>query len=260
MIAKNRIPFNVRKTPKADVVPGMDPGSWTLKIPQGPKGNYRLAQLDDDNAYTRNGLPWRAPVNLSLRARTSAPDLPGTWGFGFWNDPFSLSLGFGGGKRHFPTLPNAAWFFFSSPQNYLSFRDDLAANGFIAQTFHSSGVPTPLLALGVLGFPLLLWPWLAHKLRAYFHTLIAEDSFPLNIDVTQWHSYTLGWYNDKVTFKAGDQIFDTRITPNAPMGFVLWIDNQYAAFPPSGKLSFGTLANPQPAWLEIEALTLEKIN
>ena len=36
-----------------------------------------------------------------------------------------------------PTVPQAAWFFWSSPASYLSFRDDLPANGMLAQTFRS---------------------------------------------------------------------------------------------------------------------------
>ena len=257
MPEKTNCNLKIHKTPKAEVLLGLDPSSWKLKIPQGPEGIYRLAQLDDDSVVSRDRLPWKSPVTLNLRARASATDIPGTWGFGFWNDPFSLSLGLGGGTRRFPALPNAAWFFFASPQNYLSLRDDLPANGFTAQTFHSPRLSTPLLALGVLGFPLLLLPRLARKLRSSFRYLVADDSFPLSVDVTQWHRYTLEWRIDQVIFKAGNQTFETRITPNAPLGFVLWIDNQYAAFPPSGKLSYGTLGNPQPAWLEIEEFSLE---
>jgi hypothetical protein len=37
---------------------------------------------------------------------------------------------------------------------------------------------------------------------------------------------------------------------------VIWIDNQYAALPPTGRLSFGALPNPQPAWIEISDLSL----
>jgi hypothetical protein len=88
--------------------------------------------------------------------------------------------------------------------------------------------------------------------------LIIEDSFSWKIDVTQWHSYTLTLKKEGVSFKVDDQTFETRITPKGPLGLVLWIDNQYAAFPPDGHLAYGTLENPQPAWLEIEALSLEK--
>jgi len=258
MFGKLNRHFEIHKTPNAEVHYEDDTGIWKLMIPPGQKGSYRLAQLDDNSAPSRDHFSWQSPVRLSLRARASAVDLPGTWGFGFWNDPFSFSLGLGGGTRRFPALPNAAWFFFASPQNHLSFRDDLPANGFISQTFHSPKLPTPLLALGAVGFPALFWPWLARKLRSFLGYIVLEDSFLINIDVTQWHNYTLEWQPDQVLFKAGDQSFETGILPNGPLSFVLWIDNQYASFLPNGKLSFGTLAYHQPARLEIEALKIER--
>jgi hypothetical protein len=41
---------------------------------------------------------------------------------------------------------------------------------------------------------------------------------------------------------------------------VLWIDNQYAALPPKGRLSFGTLPVPQPAWIEIADIKFSQIS
>ena len=40
-------------------------------------------------------------------------------------------------------LPNAAWFFSSSPASYLSFRDDKPGNGFLAQVFNAPSTPLP---------------------------------------------------------------------------------------------------------------------
>jgi len=248
--------FDVHKTTSAEVRHKKD-GMIKLKILPGQKGNYRLAQLDDGTTRSRNHFKWQPPLTLSLRARVSAVDIPGTWGFGFWNDPFSLSLGLGGGTRRFPASPNVTWFFFASPQNYLSLRNDLPANGFMAQTFNSPRFHNLFVALGAMGLPFLLWPLLARKFRSYLRYMVAEDSFEINIDVTQWHNYTLEWHNEFVLFKVDNQTFTTENTPNSPLCFILWIDNQYASFPSSGKLSYGTLANHQPAWLEIEALKLE---
>ena len=84
--------FEIRKTPKAQVLAGIDQGIWSLKIPPGPKGNYRLAQLDDYCTHARDRLPWKPPVTLSLRARVSVSDHPGTWGFGFWIWNFTSPL------------------------------------------------------------------------------------------------------------------------------------------------------------------------
>jgi len=250
--------FTIHHTPEVEVQNGNQEGFWHLEIPHGPQGSYRLAQLDDYTSLSRKAFLHKSTLIFSLRARVSNPDIPGTWGFGLWNDPFSLSLGLGGGMRRFPALPNAAWFFYASSQNYLSFRDDLPANGFIAQTFQSPNLPAPLMTLAAPAFPLLLWPWIARKLRLIFRRWIPEDSSALDVDVTQWQSYALKWLEDRVIFTVDDQTFETRISPKAPLGLVIWIDNQYAAFPPNGKLTYGTLANHQSAWLEIEAFSLKK--
>src|SRR5512139_912562 len=61
---------------------------WRLEIPAGSAGHYRLAQLDDYSGRPRWKFPWRAPFRLALRARASASEIPGTWGFGLWNNPF----------------------------------------------------------------------------------------------------------------------------------------------------------------------------
>ena len=259
-----------RFTPGASATP-LEAGAWRLEIPPGPQEKYCLAQLDDYANLPRKSFRWQPPLTLRLRARVSSPNIPGTWGFGLWNDPFSLSLGFGGGTRRFPALPNAAWFFFASPENYLSFRSDKPAQGFLAQSFCSPHIPALILALGGLGLPLMAWPWMARKLRSLLSQVIQEDSFSLSAetfqdsklleglkDVTQWHNYTLKWELNQTTFQVDDHIFRTPITPNGPLGLVIWIDNQYAAFPPTGRLSYGTLSNPQTEWLEIADFQLKQ--
>jgi hypothetical protein len=234
-------------------------GRWRLLVPPGEEGFYRLAQLDDYAERRRVDFFWEPGLTLSLKARVSGENLPGTWGFGLWNDPFSLSLGFGGGTRRFPALPNTAWFFYSAPNNYLSFRDDTPAQGFLAQTFNAPTIPSLLLALSLVGTPLLAWPWMARVLRPMFSQIIKEAGCMIRIDVREWHMYTLKWQGNRVSFQAdGEDLFETGVSPNGPLGLVLWIDNQYAAFPPDGRLSYGTLSNSESAWLEIEGLKIER--
>ncbi|MGC9347705.1 MAG: hypothetical protein ACP5JG_06175 [Anaerolineae bacterium] len=222
-------------------------GRWQLTIPEGPGGRYRLAQLDDYTAARRrDALPWTPPVALSLRARVSAPDLPGTWGFGWWNDPFSVQLGFGGSGRRLPALPNAAWFFYASPPNHLAFSGDHPAQGFLGATFAAPRLPFPLLALGMPLLPLLAWPVTARLLRKLIGRIITEDAQALDVDVSSWHTYELAWREDEVRFRIdGETRFTTKVVPRGPLGLVLWIDNQYIAFPPDGRLRFGTAANPE---------------
>lgn len=227
--------------------------TWRLEIPAGPKSNYRLAQLEDYTTLRREDFLWNPPAAMSVRARSSHQEIPGTWGFGLWNDPFSVSLVLGGGSRLWPALPNAAWFFFASPPNYVSLRDDLPAQGALAATFRSAKVPALLLAFGVPVLPLFLVPAAARLLRRLGRRFVQQDAGALALDPREWHTYSIVWAEDLVTFKVdGEQVFETKIVPSGPLGLVIWVDNQFAALPPSGRLAFGNLDNPAAAWIEIE--------
>jgi hypothetical protein len=247
-----------RSTPGASVE-ALGPGHWRLSVPAGPAGRYRWAQLDDYLRLPRSRFLWRPPVRLTLRARASHPGVPGTWGFGFWNDPFNASLGLGGTARRLPALPNTAWFFQASPPNYLSLRDELPAQGFLTATFASPAIPAPLLALATPALPLLAWPPTAGMLRRLARRLVREDAARLALDAAAWHTYQLDWGASRVRFWVdGAARFEAAVAPRAPLGLVLWIDNQYAAFPPSGRLRIGTLANPEPAWLELAGVSVDR--
>lgn len=228
------------------------PGHWRLSIPSGPAGQYRLAQLDDYTRLPRAALRWRPPLCLSLRARTSGAGLPGTWGFGLWNDPFSARFGLGGTARRLPALPNAAWFFYASPPNFLALHDRHPAQGFLAATFAAPAMPALALALAAPALPLLAWPPTGRLLRRLAARYVGEDAALLKLDPAAWHSYAMKWRAEGVRFAVdGETVFETSTSPRGPLGLVLWIDNQYAAFPPDGRLRFGNLANREPAWLEL---------
>jgi hypothetical protein len=232
-------------------------GGWHLEIPSGPQRSYRLAQLDDYADLPRKRFPWNPPVRLSLRGRASHKVIPGTWGFGLWNDPFSFSLGLGGASRHIPALPNAAWFFFASPPNYLSFQDDLPAQGALASTFRSPSLPGISLTLGAPALPFTFWPTAARLLRRLGARIIQQDSTLMTLEPTDWHNYRLDWLPDRVSLSVDGQIMlETGLVPRPPLGLVIWVDNQYAALPPDGRLAFGSLANPEPAWIEIAGLKI----
>jgi len=285
------------QTPGASVEE-ISPGTeYRLMIPAGRADKYRLAQLDDYTQIPRGRFPLRFPpstslrtgLNLSLSARASSDSIPGTWGFGLWNDPFGFSLGFGGNPFRLPALPNAVWFFGASKQSYLSFRDAHAsptgfdafasqpsalreaANGFLAQTFRSPKFH-PLLILAGLALP-----FSRGMTRRILGRVIDEDGVQLwsstarrrdlqeqapalhsqSVDPTQWHRYSLYWREDRVSFEVDDAlVFESPVSPHPPLGLVIWIDNQYAAFTPEGKIGFGILENPEPAWLEVKDLEL----
>ena len=225
---------------------------WRLMIPAGPAGRYRLSQLDDHMNIPRKKYPYRSPLTFSLRARTNHSSAPGTWGFGLWNDPFGFSFGPGEGFFHLPALPNTIWFFFASQKNYLSFRDDKPARGFIAQAFSSlSFHPSLFLA----GFASL---FSRKTTRRLLSRVIEEDAATVNVDVTQWHEYRLEWSPRRSRFWVDSYlVLDSPVSPRPPLGIVIWIDNQYAAFTPEGKLRWGMEKNEEPAWLEIENIEIK---
>ena len=242
--------------------------AYRLSIPAGKTGQYRLAQLDDYPQLRRRHFPWRFPVSFRLSARASSSSIPGTWGFGLWNDPFGLSLGFGGIPWRLPSLPNAVWFFGASKESYLSFasgldtwrrgattrpaRREVEANGFLAQVFRSPRFHPSLIPAGVA------LPFSRRKTRQLLGKVIDEDGVALSLDVTQWHRYRLDWRETGVSFDVDEvRVFESSVSPHPPLGLVIWIDNQYAAFTPEGKIGFGVLENPEPAWLEIKEIEID---
>ena len=232
---------------------------WRLSIPAGTDGVYRLAQLDDYTSLSRNDFPRRPPLRMQMMCRASDADLPGTWGFGLWNDPFSLSMGFGGGARRLPALPNAAWFFFASPPNHLSLYDDQPGFGQLAAAIRSPRIPSLVLAPAVLALPMLAWRVTARWLRSAVRVFIKQEANQMQLDATSWHSYNLDWGIDRVRMLVDDHlILDTSYVPSGPLGLVIWLDNQFAALPPDGRLGYGTLANPA-CWIEIKDFDIQQI-
>ena len=240
---------------------------WRLSIPAGNADNYRNAQLDDYSHLPRRRFPHRFGRRASLLARASSDSIPGTWGFGLWNDPFGMSLGFGGNPFRLPALPNAVWFFGASQENYLSFKDDKPANGFLAQTFRSPKFHPLLIPAGIA------FPFSRKMTRRMLGKIIGEDGINLlsrrslapngalenapytSTNPTEWHRYSLAWEKKRVSLEVDNvQVFESAVSPNPPLGLVIWIDNQFASFTPDGKIGFGVLANPEPAFLEIREL------
>ncbi|MDH5506341.1 MAG: hypothetical protein OEZ02_03905 [Anaerolineae bacterium] len=233
-------------------------GAWRLGIPAGKEGSYRLAQLDDYARLRRARFPWRAPVSMRLQARASGEDIGGTWGFGVWNDPFSFSLGFSGAARRLPALPNTAWFFNAAAPNYLSLRDDRPAQGFLAASFLAPRLPAALLAPAAPLLPLLAWPPAARALRRMGRAVVQQDAAALSLSAVEWHSYALTWTAKRVIFEVDAQrVFETTTAPGGALGFVVWIDNQYAALPPDGRMAYGTLPTREPAWIEIKDICIQ---
>jgi hypothetical protein len=233
-------------------------GSIRLALPAMPRG-YADAQLDDTAGISRSEFLHRAGFHFGVRARASHPAPVGTLGFGLWNDPFGFSLGLGGIARKLPATPQAIWFFYGSPPNDMGFGKPAVAGGWKAATLRSPRLPSLFVAAGGM-LTLMLRPLRkvqAALIRTATGRLEAEEArLPFRLD--EWHAYALDWTVEGATFQVdGEVVLRTSVVPDGPLGFVTWIDNQFAVVSPIEGLRFGVLPVPEPQYLELQDLTIE---
>jgi hypothetical protein len=235
-------------------------GSWRLEIPATAIG-YADAQIDDYQNLPRKSFPWKPPLRLTLRARAQPSTPRGTLGFGFWNDPFAVSLGQGGAARRLPASPQTIWYFYGSPPNDLAFSDDARGDGWKAMCLAGPRLPALILGPGAAGaflasrLPLLRGPVVrAAKAR------VRAAEVSLQASLADWHRYRLEWHPCEARFEVdGDLVLVTEVVPRAPLGFVAWIDNQYAPASPGRGFRFGVLPTPAAQTLEIADLEIERL-
>ena len=248
--------IQVRAVNGGEVKGSLEAGCF-FSLPALGDGRYMLAQIDDYMHLPRSGFPHQPPIRIYLEAQVSAADLPGTWGFGLWNDPFSFGFGAGGMSRVLPELPNAAWFFYGSSGNFLSLRDDQPASGFHAKTFSSPLIPS-LFSLGAIPeLPLLLWKGGRKWARRVSRWFVQEEAAPIDICVNDWHAYELLWERDRVTFFVdGDIHLKTSISPRGKLGLVIWIDNQFFRFTLEGEIGFGFQPTGRSHWMVVREFSM----
>lgn len=233
---------------------------FRLSLPPNAKP-YCDAQLDDTRSLPRNSFRWRPPVKLEIRARASLPNPSGTLGFGFWNDPFTLSLGMGGASRKLPAAPQALWFFYGSSKVDLPLASGVPGNGWKAASLRSPRIPSLLLGpLALAGIGLsALRPLRSLIISAMLSQVHAEEAI-LQASLTEWHTYSIEWKDDSAEFRVDEvSLLKTVHHPTGPLGFVLWIDNQYAMVHPEKGIRFGTAVTHPEEWLEIQILQLSTI-
>jgi hypothetical protein len=216
---------------------------------------YSDSQIDDYQHLPRRRFPWRPPLELTVRARFSHPagTLLGTAGFGFWNDPFVMS-----GAR-MPALPRALWFFYGSPPTNIKLDLAVPGWGWKAATIDSLGgrqlaiAPLGPVAALLMNIPRVyqaLWPRIQRVLR------VREAAVPATM--TDWHTYQLRWCGDETHFTVdGGVVLEHAPSPRGPLGFVMWLDNQYMVVTPQGRARWGRLDVPQRQWMEVDRLQIE---
>ncbi len=230
---------------------------YRFSIPAGGSDNYRLAQLDDYAGKSRRDFDHHPPLRMSLQARVSSNQLPGTWGFGLWNDPFSVSIGHGGNKL-LPALPQAVWFFSASEPNWLSLHAGVPGDGFFAGVIRSPSLPIWLFSPLLLGVPMMVVKPGVRLARWLTGKLVHQAGKAVTVDPTEWHHYQLDWTKQGVHLSVDSEtVMESDLSPTAPLGLVLWIDNQYARLTPQGGIGLGTLSIEKLNWLEIQDLAVQ---
>ncbi|HEX4207940.1 MAG TPA: hypothetical protein VHZ51_27820 [Ktedonobacteraceae bacterium] len=224
------------------------------------QGTYADAQIDDYGTLARAAFPWRPPLHMEVRARASLAAattwddqrmLRGTAGFGFWNYPFSV-------RGDLLMLPEAIWFFYASPPSNMALVPDVPGWGWKAQVVHSmrrealfATMPTAL-ATG--------WGLLTGRTQSaarWLQRLSGTSETLLSTPLTEWHTYTLDWSVDAALFAVdGQHVLRVPYPPTRPLGFVAWLDNQYAVVSPRGVFRFGTVGTDDE-WFEMDSVRIE---
>jgi len=223
-----------------------------LVVPPGGR-RYADAQIDDYHRQGRRGFNHSAPLALTLRARASHAAPLGTLGFGFWNDPFSLSGSVLAG-------PNVVWFFYASPPSDMALVEGVPGRGWKAATLNTGRVPPFVLAPAALGAILLTRvPGLGRPVMAAARRAVQAYEASLDdVPLTEWHTYELNWQPAEAVFRVdGVERLRSAAPPRGPLGLVIWIDNQYAIASREGKFGFGLCPAPEAQWLEIEGLQVQ---
>jgi len=79
----------------------------------------------------------------------------------------------------------------------------------------------------------------------------------LSAGLDRWHRYALDWGETEALFSVdGEPALQVHTPPRAPLGFVAWIDNQYAALSPERGIRFGVLPTAEDQWLELRELSI----
>ena len=224
---------------------------------------YSNAQIDDYQGLPRRRFLWYPPLKLTVQARFSAPaqQLQGTAGFGFWNDPFLMT-----GKR-LPAFPRAVWFFYASPASNMKLDLQVSGHGWKGATIDSLH-PAALVwaTLAPIAVPLMnlrpvyraLWPAIQQDLK------VSETA--IEVDMTHWHTYVIEWDIARARFciagresASSPSILLDAPAPKGPLGFVMWMDNQYLVATPWGRLGWGLLDVPGRQSMEVAQIAIEPL-
>lgn len=228
-------------------------GEVHLSIPLAASECYHDAQISDYHA-TEPRFGNRPPLRLSLLARGEG-ELRGTAGFGFWNQVFVP------GRRRF-RLPQAIWFFFGSRPNDIALAGGVPGHGWKAATINARGWRFyGLLPLAPLGFLALRSETLYQKLWPVGQRAIGvREALLDSMLLRDFHSYAIDWREDRVVFSVDDEVvLCSERAPRSALGFIAWVDNQYAIVTPQGRFGWGLLDCPEPQKLILRDIEITSL-
>jgi hypothetical protein len=231
--------------------------AYHLSIAPDDEQTYSDAQISNYLPQQRN-FALTPPLRLTISAYMTQPasQMVGTAGFGFWNHPFVP------GEKGF-RVPQSLWFFFSAPPNNMPLAKGVPGHGWKAATFNAQRwqfyalLPTAPIAIPLVNIPPVynaLWS-IGQRAIGVSETLLAPDL------LLSPHTYMLEWYPDRAVFTVdGDLVLDARHgIPNNPLGFIAWIDNQYAIVSPKGRFGSGISPVSQEQTLVLNEVKIEKL-
>jgi hypothetical protein len=80
----------------------------------------------------------------------------------------------------------------------------------------------------------------------------------LAVSMKEWHVYVIEWGARHAHFFVdGELIAGPVPSPRGPLGFVMWLDNQYMVATPQGRLGWGVLEITDREWMEVEHFAIE---
>ncbi len=225
-----------------------------LSLPATDASRYHDAQLTD--YASKVDFRWQPPLRMEVVASASSNALVGTAGFGFWNHPFVP------GERGV-RLPKAVWFFFSSPPSNMQLAQGISGPGWKTATIDATRwqflalAPTAPLGVLLMRIPALyrrLWPIGQRAIGVSEHLL--DSSLLL-----ERHTYTIDWQPNHISFAVdGLTVHHAPVGIRGPLGFIAWVDNQYAIVTPQGQIDFGLVNVPQSQTLIVERVEIESVN
>jgi hypothetical protein len=138
---------------------------------------------------------------------------------------------------------------------------DVPGNGWKAATIDALCPSSLLLAPVTLPAVLLmkaqplyrrLWPPMQRALHV--------QEAVVRADMTGWHTYVLEWGPERTCFVVDERaVLKDGPSPGGPLGFVMWLDNQYMIATPQGRFGWGLVETPGRQWMEVDSLVIEAL-